>query len=268
MSNHKNTTNSILFLSIPPELEAILHESIDDEIARQPILFGTVISYLNEYIAADVYNYIKTRLGSNNSIMGLILPNFGDENRQNQNSQAAEDMSSKFVRDYYTEDYGRNLRANSYGSSTSSKNYNTTPVVHTFPHHYREGCSRNLQANIYGSSRRSCNTSGVAHSYQPPIPLMDIHTVPPANFVSTFDDDWRNNTSERGYHRRQARKMTNRQLIRASPYTTGPNSHTGSPARPVYGSETLRELRRRTANTGTSQRPRLRGDNDLSRLYD
>lgn len=217
MYNHKKTTNSILFLSIPLELEAILQESVDEEIGRQPISFGTVISYLNEYVAADVYNYIRSRLGSNNLIMGLILPNFGDENRQNQNSQAAEVASSQLVRNYYTEDYGRNLHAKNY-----IKNYNTTPVVQT---------------------------------YQPPVPLMSLQTVPPANFSSIFNDSWRdsNATSSRGHQRRQTFKMSNRRSISNSPYTTeyNPppytteyNPHSGSPTRPVYGSNTIRQLKR------------------------
>lgn len=219
MYNHKTTTNSILFLRIPPELEAILQESVYEEIGRRPISFGTVISYLNEYVAADVYNYIRTRVGRNNLIMGLILPNFGDENHQNQNSQAAEVTSSQLVRDYYTEDYGRNVHGN--GLFPYIKNYNTTPVVQT---------------------------------YQPPVPLMSLQTVPPANFSSIFDDSWRdsNATSSRGNRRRQNYRMSNRRRISSSPYTTEynppPNTtdnlHTGSPTRPVYGSNTVRLLKR------------------------
>lgn len=71
--------DSILFMEISPELKLILDESLEDEMGREETLSGTVISYLNKYIAEDVYNNIKHRLRDNN-MLRRIFPNYRHPN--------------------------------------------------------------------------------------------------------------------------------------------------------------------------------------------
>lgn len=221
-------TDSILFRTIPPQLETVLRQFDYEEISRQGSVYGTVITYINEYVANNVYDYIMH--WAKNNYLGCdpsnIIPNYVDETQ---------------------------LR-NPYGSRTSPVRY-TAPA----PPILRSYFTYKLPSMSYQSGGDIVKNY---FTYAPPVkdnqnePVVNLYQPVQSQMSRNLDHSLRelgtNNDGASSRRGRNTRHTTPSQSYRSHPYNGQHSTQTHVPA---YGTDSFsRRSRNRSVRGGSSSR--------------
>lgn len=215
-------TDSILFRTIPPQLETVLDEFDYEEVIRRATGRGTVITYINEFVANNVYDYIVHWIRKNYLAYDLanITPNYADETQlrnlySSRTSPARNTVHTPppIVKNFY-----------SYKSPT-----NTYPV-------------RNYSS--YRSPAKNFQSESVVNLYQPG------HSQISSNFDYSLRELRSLNESVNSSRGRNARRLTSNRSHRSHPYPRQFSIRTHVPA---FGTESFsRRSRNRTVRGGSS----------------
>lgn len=210
MNNEKGDSILFKFKSIPHELELILEEYSYEEIKRKRNDHGTVITYLNNYVADILYIDINHRTQNKYKNKIILIPKNVAETSQSGNSDNRQIVADVYprssgnysspnkIRNYYTDEYFKRFQANDIGTSSDHQNqtyFQTAPMVRNYQtdsgvrNYLSEIQPIRLQASDIGTSadhRTNYPTATMVRNYQTDSGVRNyLSEIPQANNTRT-----------------------------------------------------------------------------------